>query len=169
MTKLINLSGAGIIALFLLSTFTCFAQHDQNDKSKTTGSNTGQYGETFDEMGALDVASVLLKEPGESEAVKVTGKIKEVCQEMGCWITLELPDNKTIRVSTEEKFFLPNDISGRIAIVQGTLKKQVTSVDQLRHFAQDAGKDKDYINSITEPREEYSIIATGVKVLPESK
>jgi hypothetical protein len=97
----------------------------------------------------------------------VKGEILEVCQSMGCWVTLKLPDNKSVRVSTDHKFTVPKDISGYTAIVQGMLNKKITSVEDLRHYAEDAGKDAAYINSITEPEEEYSIDAVGILVLEQ--
>lgn len=40
--------------------------------------------------------------------------------------------------------------------------KSQTSVEELRHYAEDAGKSKEEIESITEPRIEYTFMADGV-------
>ncbi|HEX9650211.1 MAG TPA: DUF4920 domain-containing protein [Cyclobacteriaceae bacterium] len=136
--------------------------------SQKPESKTGIFGLEVSREDALDVASVYLTElAAEGVEVKVKGEILEVCQSMGCWVTLKLPDNKSVRVSTDHKFTVPKDISGYTAIVQGMLNKKITSVEDLRHYAEDAGKDAAYINSITEPEEEYSIDAVGILVLEQ--
>jgi hypothetical protein len=136
--------------------------------SQVSESKTGVFGVDVSLEGAVDVASIYLTEPeAEGVEVKVKGEILEVCQSMGCWVTLKLPENKSVRVSTDHKFTVPKDISGYTAIVQGKLNKKITSVEDLRHYAEDAGKDAAYINSITEPEEEYSIDAVGILVLEQ--
>ena len=161
------------ILLVLSSFFACNTdKHEHGDHEaeqiEAPASKTGNFGEEISMDGALEVASILMENPGEEGVdVKVKGEILEVCQNMGCWVTLRLPNEKSVRVSTEEKFFLPKDISGYTAIVQGKLNKKVTSVADLRHFAEDGGKDEAYINSITEPKEEYTINAIGIMVLEE--
>jgi hypothetical protein len=63
---------------------------------------------------------------------------------------------------------VPKDIGGRQVIVEGKAFKSVTPVEELRHYAEDAGKSKDEIMQITEPEQTLSFEATGVKVLDKS-
>jgi hypothetical protein len=37
-----------------------------------------------------------------------------------------------------------------------------TSVEELRHYAEDAGKSQEEIEAITEPKKTYSFVADGV-------
>ena len=62
-------------------------------------------------------------------------------------------------------FFVPKDISGKEVIVEGKAFKEVTPFDELRHYAEDAGKSADEIAAITEPKAEWKFEATGVLVL----
>ena len=59
-------------------------------------------------------------------------------------------------------FFMPKDIAGREVIVEGKAYKQETSVEELKHYAEDAGKSAEEIAAITEPVMEKKFMATGV-------
>lgn len=59
-------------------------------------------------------------------------------------------------------FFLPMDCAGKKIILEGNAFKSVTSVDELRHYAEDAGKSKEEIEKITEAEKQISFEATGV-------
>jgi len=59
-------------------------------------------------------------------------------------------------------FFVPKDASGKEAIVSGKLYASVTSVDELRHYAEDKGASADEIAAITEPQREIRMMADGV-------
>jgi Domain of unknown function (DUF4920) len=62
------------------------------------------------------------------------------------------------------KFFMPLNITGKDVVLVGQAKKTITSVDMLKHYAEDAGKSKEEIEKITEPKSEIEFIATGVLV-----
>jgi hypothetical protein len=51
--------------------------------------------------------------------------------------------------------------------MDGYAYREVTSVEDLRHFAEDEGKSKEEIEAITEPREELKFMASGVLLLPQ--
>ncbi|MEL6969642.1 MAG: DUF4920 domain-containing protein, partial [Bacteroidota bacterium] len=61
-------------------------------------------------------------------------------------------------------------ITSRPAISSGMNGKafyQTTSVDDLRHYAEDAGKSEEEIAAITEPKRELAFLADGVILLEE--
>jgi len=62
-------------------------------------------------------------------------------------------------------FFVPKDISGKDVIVEGKAYSTEVSVEELRHYAEDAGKSKEEIMAITEPEQTYAFLATGVRVI----
>jgi hypothetical protein len=96
----------------------------------------------------------------------VTGKVKEVCKSMGCWITLEKADGKSLMVKSKEHgFFMPQDLTGKTVIIEGTASIKEVSEDKRKHMAEDAGKSKAEIKKIKGPEKEVQFIATGVKVL----
>lgn len=95
----------------------------------------------------------------------VTGTVKEVCKKEGCWLRLDDGSASGIMVKMKDHaFVLPKDIDGRTVYVSGKATKKTTSVDELKHYAEDAGKSKAEIDAITQPKVEVSIEAAGVKV-----
>ncbi|HEY0749700.1 MAG TPA: DUF4920 domain-containing protein [Chitinophagaceae bacterium] len=97
---------------------------------------------------------------------KVTGKVKEVCQTMGCWMRLEKADGTTLMVKTKDHaFFMPKDIVGRTVVIEGMAKMKEVSEEQRKHFAEDAGKSKDEIKKIKGSEKEVQFVASGVKVI----
>ena len=66
-------------------------------------------------------------------------------------------------------FFMPLDIAGREVIMNGKAFYQTTSVDDLRHYAEDAGKSQEEIDAITEPKRELAFLADCVILLDETE
>lgn len=100
---------------------------------------------------------------GDSIDTKVMLKVNEVCQVKGCWMTADLGDDKEVQVRFKDyAFFMPKNISGDDVIVNGKAFVREMPVEELRHYAEDAGKSKEEIEAITEPKRIYSIIADGV-------
>ncbi len=99
--------------------------------------------------------------------VKVRGEVSGVCQAKGCWMTIN-DDGKEMFVKFKDYgFFMPKDIAGREVIMEGTAYREVVSVDELKHLAEDAGKSEEEIAKITEPKEELQFLAHGVILVPE--
>jgi len=126
--------------------------------------STGTFGEVIDAKGAVSVKKLPQKMiDAETLDIKVEGTIKEVCQAKGCWMTLDLGDNELMRVKFKDYgFFVPKDAAGKKAIIQGTAKKEIIGVDELKHLAEDAGKSQKEIDAITEEKEELTFVAEGV-------
>ena len=96
------------------------------------------YGAKINDKGSVSVAELMNTVSEEEKPFKVKGKIKEVCQMKGCWITLENEQGVTIRVTFKDYgFFVPKDISGREVIVDGVALKELIDEDAARHFAED--------------------------------
>src|SRR5688500_7363704 len=96
----------------------------------------------------------------------VTGKVKEVCKSMGCWITLEKADGTSLMVKSKEHgFFMPENLTGKTVIIEGTASIKEVSEEKRKHMAEDAGKSKAEIKKIKGSEKEVQFIATGVKVL----
>ena len=103
----------------------------------------------------------------DSVSAKVNGMVNEVCQAKGCWMTISEKDGEAEPLFVKFKdygFFVPKDISGQEVIMEGMAFREITSVDELRHYAEDAGKTKEEIEAITEPKEELRFLARGVLV-----
>jgi hypothetical protein len=62
-------------------------------------------------------------------------------------------------------FFMPENIVGKEVVLDGEATMKEVSVKQQRHYATDAGKSKDEIEKIKEPKKELQFVAKGVLVL----
>lgn len=60
---------------------------------------------------------------------------------------------------------MPKNLVGKEVVIEGEASVKETSVKQLRHYAEDAGKSKEEIKKITEPKKEVIFMAAGVLVL----
>jgi len=102
----------------------------------------------------------------KTASMQIEGKVIDVCKKKGCWMTLETPNGKGMRVTFKDyAFFMPMDIVGKNVVLDGVAKKQVISVETLRHYAEDAHKSADEIAKITEPKKELAFEAKGVIIL----
>ncbi|MDP5081393.1 MAG: DUF4920 domain-containing protein [Winogradskyella sp.] len=99
---------------------------------------------------------------GDTINSKMIGKIEEVCSAKGCWMTLNMDgENKVMVKFKDYGFFMPLDAEGEV-VINGKAFVSETSVDELRHYAEDAGKSEEEILAITEPKRTYSFEADGV-------
>jgi hypothetical protein len=100
---------------------------------------------------------------GDTLSVKFTSEIKEVCSKKGCWMKLPLAAEKETMVRFKNYgFFMPLDAQGKEVILEGKAFVQITSVEALQHYAEDAGKSKEEIDAIVAPKKEFAFEATGV-------
>ena len=101
----------------------------------------------------------------ESADVKVKGKVVEVCKMEGCWIRMQTATGTMLVKMKDHAFTVPLAMNGKTIVAEGTATLKVTSVEQLRHYAADAGKTKDEIAAIKDPKKEISVQANGILVL----
>ena len=117
--------------------------------------------------GAVEVAIMneqLLTNPEFKGKIKA--KVLSVCEKKGCWMTIAKPGGEDIMVRFKDYgFFMPLNIVGKEVVLDGVAKATVTSVDMLKHYAEDAHKSKEEIEKITEPKNEIEFTAKGVVVL----
>ena len=145
----------------LLLGFLLMAQPPEGD------ANTGMvFGEKTTADGAIPVGELPGKLKGSKPAeVKVTGKVKEVCKAEGCWLKMETADGAMMIKMKDHKFLVPLSMNGKTIVVDGTATLKETSVDMLKHYAEDAGKTKAEIEAITQPKKEITMQAKGILVL----
>ncbi len=146
---------------------TCDPSKEKNYKSLTKQNKAGGYGEIVKPEGAVTLSSVetKMKQSNQTELgpILVSGKVEEVCQMKGCWMTIDNGEGQKIRVRFKDyAFFVPMNISGWTAYVQGSAHFDTTSVAMLKHYAEDGKKPQAEIDAITEPKVELNFTATGV-------
>jgi len=100
---------------------------------------------------------------GDSINSKMIAKVDEVCKSKGCWMKLNLEDGNQVMVKFKDYgFFVPKDIDGKEVIINGKAFVSEVSVEEQRHYAEDAGKSEEEIAAITEVKKTYSFEADGV-------
>ena len=147
-----------IISLFLLiSLIAC------NSAPKQA---TGNFGAKITEQGASNMKTLAANMQGKDQMkTKVQGEIASVCKKKGCWMTLKKDDGESMRVTFKDYgFFVPLDCEGKTAIIEGVAKFDTTSVETLRHFAEDEGLSAQEIAKITKPEVELVFVADGAIV-----
>ena len=135
---------------------------------------TGEtYGAAFDTNAVMAYDDLLSKmNASDTMTVQVAGTVESVCQMKGCWmnITAERDDAEQMMVKFKDYgFFMPMDISGREVVMNGIAYYETTPVDELRHYAEDAGKSAEEIAAITEPKKELKFLADGVILVEEKE
>ncbi len=142
--------------------FTSSAQ--SHGKKNTKAAKNGTYGAVITKDGALDVKFLPEKMKDQnSMQVKIVGEVLEACQVKGCWMIADLGNNKTMRIRFKDYgFFVPKNCTGKTFYAQGIASWDTTSVEELRHYAQDAGRPQEEIEKIISPQFELNFLAEGV-------
>ncbi len=97
---------------------------------------------------------------------RVQGKVVEVCKAMGCWAKIERADGSTVMIKVKDhEFAMPIDLVGKVVVADGIAEVKLTSVSMLKHYAEDAGKNKEEIDKIKEAKKEVLMTLKGVKVV----
>lgn len=170
--KLVKFSFLCSLAILL------FACGNPKNTEVTTTTESGEtltrvegkhFGEIINEEGTIAYEALLSKLEASTEdkvPVKVKGNVESVCQAKGCWMNIvsnqEGVEQEMFVKFKDYGFFMPKDIAGKEVIMDGYAFKEVTSVDELRHYAEDEGKSEEEIAAITEPKEELKFMASGV-------
>lgn len=144
------------------------------DQAKTNTSETtvspeiayASFGDKIESEGAISASEMAERykslNVGDTLTTKVSAKINEVCQMKGCWMKLDLGNDEDVMVRFKDYgFFVPLNAEGEV-IVNGKAYVTETSVDDLRHYAEDAGKTAEEIAAITQAEITYAFEADGV-------
>jgi hypothetical protein len=170
-----------IAYLFLVSLaiIACKNANETNEKEDTANAVVEEVSVNYQTFGKeITDDAVLTKDEmistyqnlkaGDTVEVKFTSKVNSVCQSKGCWMRLDMGDNESFVKFKDYAFFMPKDIAGQEVIVDGKAFVEETSVEDLKHFAKDAGKSQEEIDAITEPKLTLSFLSSGV-LIPEKQ
>lgn len=156
--------------LFVFALFFACNQPTAQKAAEATVPDDNYFGEkiTMDEVVAFDdlVQEMAMQ---DSMFVKVRGTVEEVCQAKGCWMNIvsESSEQAMFVKFKDYGFFVPKDIAGKEVVMEGYAYKEVTPVDELRHYAEDKGATADELAAITDPKEEFKFMASGVILLED--
>ncbi len=168
-----------VIYLLALTTLMFGCKNNSETQQEETAvvetesmANYQSFGESITDKEVMSQDEMLSKydqmKLGDTVSVKFTSKVKSVCQSKGCWMRLDLGEHESFVKFKDYGFFMPKDIAGQDVIVEGRAFVEETSVDDLKHFAMDAGKPQEEIDAITEPELTYAFISSGV-LIPEKQ
>jgi hypothetical protein len=163
-----------IVALFAVSCATSTVKKEMSESEAYTAfqKNKGDgkaFGEKITAKDAVTYDAMLTKmgKDGKLDNVKVSGTVEAVCKAKGCWMNIS-SDKGAPSMFVKFKdyaFFMPKDIAGKKVVMVGNAFKETTTVEELRHFAEDEGKSKEDIAKITKPKEDIKFMANGVLIL----
>ncbi len=156
-----------MVALLFLTACKQEKIANQQKEIKTQISEYDSFGNQISADKALISSEMLTRfknlKVGDTIDVKFRSTIKEVCANKGCWMKLPLGvDTQTMVRFKDYGFFMPLDAKDREVVVAGKAFVKETSVKELQHYAEDAGKSKEEIEKITVPKKEFSFEAHGV-------
>lgn len=152
------------IFTLLVALTTMVVVNAQDAESAKPGVTYGKYSE--EGMKPVSVNDIEKKMTDNKFDGKIQGKVVEVCQAMGCWAKVQKDDGSTVMIKVKDhEFAMPKDIVGRTVVVEGKAELKETSVAMLKHYAEDAGKSKDEVEKIKEPKKELIMTIKGVKVV----
>ena len=101
---------------------------------------------------------------GDERNVVVEATIIDVCPKKGCWMLVTDGEQELFVRFQDYDFFVPRNAAGHRVVMHGTAVAQTVSVDELRHYAQDAGKSPDEIAAISEPETRVTFFADSVYI-----
>ncbi len=97
--------------------------------------------------------ATIVSEPSrfDGQVVKTEGVIAQVCQRMGCWMELAAAEGeRAVRVPMAgHSFFLPKDVAGRRATVEGTFEVAELDESAREHLREEGAQAADSALAIT--------------------
>ena len=158
--------------VFVIMAFASLVSCKESTKNKSTIAIEKvlvytAFGDKISKKGSISSGEMLAKfsnlNVGDTIEVKFSSTIKDLCSKKGCWMKLPLKDSLETMVRFKDYgFFMPLDAKGKEVIVNGKAFVKETSVEELQHYAEDAGKTKEEIAQITAPKVEFAFEADGV-------
>jgi len=159
------------IIIGLLILMSCAEQNTKQEVINADDSGSVEvaedmyFGDKIDEEGAIDVKALYAQlETVDSIEVKLATTIIETCTKKGCWMTVNLEDGKDMMVRFKDYgFFVPLEgMQGKSTIFEGYAYTETVSVEDLQHYAEDAGEDEKAIAAIKQPEVALTFLASGV-------
>lgn len=139
------------------------------EKTLDNAKEYASFGDSISNQQALSAEEMAKKfeslKVGDTIEVKFKSKINSVCKKKGCWMNVGLAADKEAFVKFKDyAFFVPKNAENQEVVVSGKAYVSIESIDELKHYAEDAGKSKAAIDSIIAPKTNYSFMANGVLI-----
>lgn len=158
-----------LFAAALAGSSLAFAQSGPPEGKALVGDTYGSQVTSSAESKAITVDKLnkqLKKDNKKVENVSIKGKVTDVCDKKGCWLTIQTEDNSKFFVKMKDyAFFVPTALKGKNVVLDGSAERKVISVNEQKHYAEDAKQPQSEIDAITQPKEEIRFVANGIKVV----
>ncbi len=161
-----------MIILFVCSIMIGFSACKAQGPNSTSADGSEQFfGEKIDPSKSQSLDQVISElETTDEVETKIKGTVTSVCKKKGCWMTVESETGEEIFVKFKDYgFFMPLACEGQQVVMRGKAYTEITSVDELRHYAEDEGKSEEEIQKITEPLKELKFMSDGVVLYSKDK
>jgi hypothetical protein len=147
------------VLLFISSFYACNSNKTAENNDATASDSAKKemhYGIAMQFDEATPVADMAAKVKTERQFNgNVTGVITAVCKHAGCWADLDCGNGQTIKIlfrnADSTEFSIDKNAIGRTLTAHGIGFLDTTSVEKLKHYAEDDEKSKEEIAKITEP------------------
>lgn len=158
-------SRLSIIATTLLTLAALTGCQSDGSPQVATAPQWNHYGEKIT-YATQSVSLGSLK--GDESDITISGVITEVCTHQGCWIRLKDPANPDagdLFVRTKgHAYLVPLNCKGRNALVHGRCEFSEMSVDEQKHYADEAGHSEAEIAKITQPKRMITFHADSIMI-----
>lgn len=156
---------AALTVLALTLSFACSSTYDRS--VEVEGWQSFGAGVSGARVLTLDE---LLADPAahDGDTLVFEAPVLDVCPKKGCWMTFDTGEAEMRVTFQNYGFFVPRDIAGRKVRVQGVFQMTEISLEDARHYLEDAGRHEDAA-ALTGPQKGYAVVATGVLLEDEAE
>ncbi|WP_315816030.1 DUF4920 domain-containing protein [Paraflavitalea speifideaquila] len=131
------------LLLLVVAATTLSLAQAQPPKGPANPGNT--YGAKINSKGAIDISKLpdALAKKTVLDKPRSLPKYWMYAPKKGCWMKVQVNDSTTAFVKMKDYgFFVPMDMIGKTVVLDTEAKLKTTSVDELKHYAEDAKSHK---------------------------
>lgn len=149
----------------IMITFAGFSQEKSLAKNEAYFS-VGEEVETENILSAYHMQERYKNlKPGDTLNVTFRADVASVCKKKGCWMKVALADGREVMVKFKDyAFFVPKDIENKEVTMEGKAYVTEMSVEDRKHYAEDAGMSAAEVAAINSPALTLSFLADGVRI-----
>ena len=111
-------------------------------------------------------AGTVLTNPDEyvGKTVRVTGKVSDVCQKMGCWMVITDADQHMRITTKDHKFFVAKDGAGAMCDLEGTVVKREANPARTAHYKSEQSEGAPMPQAEEAGQATYEIVASAIRL-----
>jgi hypothetical protein len=118
---------------------------------------------TLTSSQAISVSEAV-KPANYDRIIRVEGDCYRVCQEEGCWLIVTDGKEKLHVIVKNKEFAAPKDCGRKKIALEGIVQEQLTSEDDAREYAGQAGKSEAETNAIIGEQRVAVFVATSLEI-----